>query len=348
MLSQIDKQIIRSWYRHLIEPRLAELTGRKSRLTGPRIAVIGNCQSFGLAYAMKLLLPAARVEHFSAIGKTYADIELLAKTLATYDHVFSHEFLSGQVRGGGSQELCALLDKVVMVPAVTFAAFHPDLVYLLDATRGHAPTIGPVGPYHSAIAVLAFRRGLLLEEAHALFNHNVYEALGYYDVWNAAAQEFIDYSKRFDLDLSAELMNWSRRGVFMYSLVHPKSFVLFDIAKRLLAKEGLQVPSINLEYYTIDDLSRAEIFPVYPPIAERFGVPGSYTFKLENYHLSSTVGEFITLPEYLEGCYKTYSRCTPAQMTHPRIEAWLDEPATVGGIMTLARENLRAGRMPTN
>jgi hypothetical protein len=349
MLSQIDKQIIRSWYQHLVEPRLARFAGREGRQTGPRIAVIGNCQSFGIAYAMKLLDPTACVDHFSAVAKSLSDIELLAKTLATYDYVFSHEFLTGHVRNGGSEELCARLNKVIMMPAITFAAFHPDLVYLLDATRGHAPTIGPVGPYHSAIAVLAFRRGLSLEEAHALFNRNVYETLGYFDVWNEAARELIDYSRRkFGLDLSAELANWSRRGVFMYSLVHPKPFVLFDIAKKLFAQQGLPVPSINLDYYTIDDLSRAEIFPVYPPIAEWFGAPGSYTFKLENYHLSSSIGEFITLPEYLEGCYETYRRCTPAQLTHARIEAWLDEPETIGRIVTLARENLRAGLLPVN
>ncbi len=98
----------------------------------------------------------------------------MAETLRHLCYIFSHEFLPGQVRGGGSAELCALLDKVVLFPAITFAAFHPDLVYLLDATRGHAPTIGPVGPYRSALTVFALRRGLSVDEAHALFNRNVY------------------------------------------------------------------------------------------------------------------------------------------------------------------------------
>jgi hypothetical protein len=348
MLSQIDRQIIRSWYKVLVEPRLPFLASGP-RLTGPRIAVIGNCQAFGIAYAMKLLDPTAHVSHFSAIGKTLADVDLLAKTLATYDYVFSHEFPAGSVRGGGSDELCARLDKVIMFPAITFAAFHPDLVYLLDETRGHAPTIGPVGPYHSALAVFAFRRGLSLEEAHALFNRNVFEAVGYFDVWNAAAEELIESSKRkYDFDLSAELASWARRGVFMYSLVHPRPFVLFDIAKKLFAREGLPTPAINFDYYAIDDLGRAEIFPVYPPIGEWYGVQGGYTFKLENYHLSSNVGVFVTLPYYLAECYKTYRRCTPAQLAHPRIEAWLADPAAVGRIITLAGENRRAGLLPVS
>ena len=49
MFSQIDKQIVRAWHEYLLEPRLAKLTGRVLRRTGPRIAVIGNCQAFGIA-----------------------------------------------------------------------------------------------------------------------------------------------------------------------------------------------------------------------------------------------------------------------------------------------------------
>jgi len=83
MISQIDKQIIRTWS--------AALTGRRNA-NGPRVAVIGNCRSYGVAYAMKLLDPTARVDHYSAVAKSQANIGLLARTLATYDYVFSQDF----------------------------------------------------------------------------------------------------------------------------------------------------------------------------------------------------------------------------------------------------------------
>ena len=54
-------------------PRLAACTGRKLRASGPRIAVVGNCQSFGVAYAMKLLDPTATVHHFSVVAKARAN-----------------------------------------------------------------------------------------------------------------------------------------------------------------------------------------------------------------------------------------------------------------------------------
>ncbi|MBI1868494.1 MAG: hypothetical protein HYS06_09420 [Methylocystis sp.] len=347
MLSQIDKQIVRSWYNYLVEPRLAKLTGRVLHATGPRIAVVGNCQSFGVAYAMKLLDPSASVDQYSAIAKSRANIALLAKTLATYDYVFSQEFPPSYVRGGGSAELCALLGKTTLFPAVAFAAFHPDLVFLLDATRNYAATFGPIGPYHSALAAFAFRKGLSLQEANALFNRNVYEALGYFNFWNAAADELLETSKRrFGMDLSAELVNWARRGVFMYSVLHPKPFVLFDIARKLFAQAKLRVPDVDFDFYAIDDLARGYMFPVYPAIGEHFGRRGGYMFKLNNFHLSQCVGDFLTLPQFLAASYKVYQRSKNAQLANPRVDGWLADAAASDMIVRLARENLKAGLLP--
>jgi hypothetical protein len=348
MFSQIDKQIVRSWKEYLIEPRLAKLTGRVLRRTGPRIAVVGNCQSFGVAYAMKLLDPSATVDHYSAIGRARADMSLFARTMGTYDYVFSHKFPQGHINNGDSDELRRRVSKTVLFPAITFAAFHPDLVYLLDATRGNAQLFGPLGPYHSALAVFAFRKGLTLEEANALYNRNVFEALGYFDVWNDAAEEFLESSKqKFGMDLSVELMNWSRRGVFMYSSVHPKPYVLADIATRLFERVGLKVREDNLDHYTIDDLARAEIFPIYPSIGEMYGARGGYLFKMGNFHVSNGVGDFLNLPQYLSACYKIYQAAASTQMAHQRIDNWLSDDATSDYLVRLARENLRAGLTPT-
>jgi hypothetical protein len=342
MISQIDKQIIRTWGAALLAPRLA---GRRTA-NGPRIAVIGNCQSYGVAYAMKLLDPTARVDHYSAVAKSHANIGLLARTLATYDCVFSQDFPDHIVRGGDSRELFQRLNNVTPFPTISFAAFQPDLVYLLDAAQGNKALAGPLRPYHSALAAFSFRVGLSLEEANALFNRDVFEAVGYFDVWNAAAREFLDNAKRYDLDLSSDLMNWSRRGVFMYSIVHPKSYVLADIARRLFVKTGLAIRNENFDDYAIDDLSRAEIFPVYPEIAELFGVRGGYLFKRGNFHISDGVGEFLTLPQYLSGCYEVYKRARPSQISHPRVDGWLRDEAFSRQLVALARENLAAGATP--
>jgi hypothetical protein len=342
MLSQIDRQIIRAF----VTSRLARLRGARPA-GGARIAVIGNCQSYGVAYAMKLLDPTAQVDHYSAISRTIANIDRLADALATYDRVFSQDFPAGIVKGGDSQELMRRLDNAHLFPTINFAAFQPDLVYLLDASRGDRVLNGPLRPYHSALAVFAFRIGLKLEVAQALFNRNVFETVGYLDVWGPAAAEFLKSASNYGLDLSAELMNWSRRGVFMYSIVHPKPFVLADIARKLFATAGLQIRNDNVDDYAIDDLARAEIFPVYPEIAEIYGVRGGYLFKRGNFHISAGVGEFLTLPQYLSACYAVYKRARPEQIAHPRIDGWLADARLSKNLVALAHENLARGLTPT-
>ena len=347
MLTPIDKQTIRSWHQYLAEPQIAKLTGRVLRAIGPRIAVVGNCQSFSIAYAMKLLCPAARVDHFPVIPRSHVPLKIFVRTLATYDYVLSHDFPTGFIPGGGSKELRDLLPKTILVPQITFAAFHPDSVYVGEAGGLHAPIMSPLGPYHSALAVFAFRKGLSLQEANALFNDNVFEALGYFDFWNEASAELIENCKRdYEMDLSFEFSNWTRRGVFMHTVNHPKPFVLVDIAKKLLTNIGLPAPDIDSEDYMIDDFIRYPIFPIYPPIGAYFGCLGSYTFRLTPAHPVPEVADYLMLPQFINGSYAKYRKCESGRLTNRRVDTWLGDKATSDMIVSLAQENLKGGRLP--
>ena len=231
---------------------------------------------------------------------------------------------------------------------ISFAAFHPDCVYV-DGTGddGRAPVFGPFGPYHSALALFAFRGGLSPREANALFNDNVFEALRYFDFWNEASAELIEGVKRTcGLDLSAELGHWARRGVFMYTVNHPKPFVLVDVAKKLLKHIGISVPEIDYENYLIDDFIRYPIFPVYPPVGAHYGCPGSYTFKLTSTHAPRDVGDYLLLPQFLSGSYEIYRKCDSARLSNHRVDSWLGDKATTDMLLSLARENSRAGLLP--
>ncbi len=343
MLSQIDKQILRA---HLL-PALNKAL-RRPPGSGPRLAVIGNCQSYGIAYAMKVLAPSAQVDHYSVVHKTLANMEQLVRTLQGYDRVFMQNFPAGIVRGGGDYEdLLARLTTVTRMPSLAFAAFQPDMVYLLDATRGNKPLNGPLRAYHSALATFAFRVGLSLREANALFNDNVFATVGYYDIWDGSARELIQEARSyFGFDFSSDLMSWSRRGVFMYSIVHPKPFVLATVARRLLETTHIPIENENFDDYAIDDLARSEIFPVYPEIAARLGVHGGYLFKRGNFHISHGVGEFLTLPQFLAASYAVYKHARPEQIAHQRIDAWLSDQSLCGRLVELAKENLAKGATP--
>ena len=298
----------------------------KKETGAPRIAVVGNCQSFGVAYGMKLLNPASHVDRFTIVRKGVADLKFLARTLSTYDHVFSLEFQPGFVRGGGWDELRAMMPAVQPIPSIVFSGFHPDTIYILDPTRGGRPIEGPTGPYHSAIALYAFLRGMSVEQTEVLYSGALFDALGYFDVWQDSSREFLELAASADLDLSSDLVRWSRAGTFMYSMNHPKAFVLFDVARALLKRAKLpHAASLSFDDFAVDDIVRGAVYPVYPEIAERYGHRGAYLFKRANYALGRSVGEFLDLRGFIEACFAVYRGCTREQLLAPRMRAWLDD-----------------------
>ena len=318
MLSEIDRQLAHVWRRRLL--------GREKG--APKIAVVGNCQSFGVAYGMKLLLPAAQVDRFTIVNKGLADLGFLARTLANYDHVFSLEFQPGFVRGGGWEELRARMPSVQPIPSIVFSCFHPDTVYVLDPARGGRPIESPTGPYHSAIALYAYLRGMNAEQTEGLFNADFFAALGYFDIWEESAQQFLALAAEARLDLSGELVRWSRRGAFMYSMNHPKAHVLFDVARALLKRAGLpHSAQIEFDDFAVDDIVRGAVYPVYPEIAERYGHRGNYLFKRANYELSRSVGEFLGLRAYIESCFSMYAKESRASLSAGahRVQSWLND-----------------------
>ena len=129
------------------------------------------------------------------------------------------------------------------------------------------------------------------------------------------------------------------QGRLDYSVVHPTSFVLFDVAKRMWEKVGLKPPATDYSYYYLHDLARSEIFPIYPPIAKIFGVQGGYLFKIQNHHLANNVGDFLTLPQYLEACFRAYEKSGAKGVVNSRVDVWLANEETKSQLIALAREN---------
>jgi hypothetical protein len=89
MLSAFDRRVIAAW---------AQGTFRNDRRS-PRIAVVGNCQSRGIAYGMKLLLPNGAVDCYPLVQRSLTTVERLASILKNYDFTFCIDFPVGFVRG---------------------------------------------------------------------------------------------------------------------------------------------------------------------------------------------------------------------------------------------------------
>jgi hypothetical protein len=92
----------------------------------------------------------------------------------------------------------------------------------------------------------------------------------------------------------------------MHSVNHPKIEVLQDVAKGLAISFDLEVKEAN--YLPPDTLATGQSFPIYPPIADRYGVRnGSYRFK------SSTYAS-LDLEEFVRGSFAEYGKQDPAEL----------------------------------
>jgi hypothetical protein len=316
--------------------------------SGPRIAVVANCQNFSIAYAMKLLNVEATVHPFPVMFKPWISIKTLIRALKLYDYVFLQPFGPRYVRGGTSDTIISELKNPVLFPTIVFTGFHPDQIYVEDRTLDDNARIGgPLGPYHSALAFFAYRAGLPVDAALRLFTREIFEAVGYFDVWNEASDAFVKEGEKFSLDFREDLLRWTRRGLFMYSSIHPKPFVFLDVARRLMEKAGIPVTPINYDGYAVDDLVRGVVYPVYPEIAEFYGFSGSYIFKGAHFSLTHNVGEFWNLRQFITDCYGFYAKYQPNQLTNERVEKWLGDTEASDFLLGMAGAQRRGGSSPS-
>lgn len=290
--------------------------------------MIGNCQAKGVAEALRILLPGARVRliPMSTLGRRAGGLDAFAATLGDCDHVFCQPFPAGFFPEGGSEALRARLPRMRLFPAIVFTAFHPDAVYVGDlASVARVRLVpSPLGTYHSAITLFGFLQGLPRERIVGLFREEVFSRLGYLDAWDLAAADLIASSRAIGFDLSGELLRWSRGGLFMHNINHPRLSVLGDIAARLLREAGLAPRSVAVEAYAPDALLDDPIWPVYPPVATLYGVAGSTVFKRRQRR--GAAPETLSLDAFVAESLAIYRDQPRESLTCHRVEHWRGLP----------------------
>nr|WP_183503527.1 WcbI family polysaccharide biosynthesis putative acetyltransferase [Methylobacterium brachythecii] len=297
---------------------------------GPRIAVIGNCQARGVARSLEVLLPEAAVTLVPTgqISRRARTLRAFADGLARYDHVFSQPIAAGHFPDGGLAELLSLLPRARLFPPIVFAAFHPDMVYVGDLSAGGAAGLvpSPLHTYHSAITLFGYLRGLSEERILRLFRDDVLARLGFLDGWDLAADDLVETSRSIGFDLAPDLLRWSRRGAFMHGINHPKLFVMADIALRLATEAGLDPAPLPVEAYLADDLLGEVIWPVYPAVAEAYGLKGSYVFKRRA--MPKAPPSVLDLAGLVRESLALYRTMPRARLTCQRTEHWSRSPET--------------------
>lgn len=295
---------------------------------GPRIAVIGNCQADGTAQVLRLLLPDARVEMhaIARLARQFRDLDGLVRHLRGADHVFSHFFPAGFLPGGNVLALQTRVPHLRLFPTIVFPAFHPDLVYVGDVASLRLSTLvhGPLGPSHSAIALCGFLEGLGVAATLGLYTDAVFERLGYGRAWEEGAAHLLAAAREMQFGLEPEFARWSRHGCFMHDAHHPRLPVLGDIARRLATEAGLRPLDLRVEDYLPDTLVDEAMWPVYPAIAEHYGVPAQTLFRARP--IRGRPPRLLDLPGFVSESFAVYARLPRERLVCARVAAWRADP----------------------
>lgn len=314
----------------IVRSRWQRWSARPSRVGGPRLLLIGNCQASAISTAMRLLRPDADVVFTSAFGidRTYPRMEDLVRAGAAFDFVFANAF-AAPFRDGGTFETLRAGVNLVPIPTVVFSAFHPDAIYVGDRIGGgdgRDIVYGPMGGYHSALALHGYLEGFTLDETERLFGRETFSRLGYLDVWPDAEAALLKLGRDAGYPLDDEIVRWARRGSFMHGINHPKVFVANDLARGLLAKAGIAHGECDLDSYVADPFIAAGTWPIYPDIAAYYGVAGSSLFlKAPSRRTGPT--RTMTLRAFLKASFASYARRPRARLVSPRTETWRESDA---------------------
>jgi hypothetical protein len=261
-----------------------------------RVAIIGGCQAAGLSLTAQRLLPGALVKNWHVgVVPNDTDEELLAQ-LPEFDLVISqlpdwdwHVPLR-------ITRLRELGLPVIYLPTLAFQGFHPDLTYLAGAPH-----------YHSVIVASAFTLGLPERRVPELFNAFIFAELGYFDVFDAAKAALIAEFGREGFNLEPLFDLWMRQvGQFMYTINHPHILALSALCHLALARAGYIDPATPLPDDIYDYLATHFVWPVYPALGKRIGVPGSTTFLRYTRDLLEGQKRELPLIEYVAEQFHAY------------------------------------------
>lgn len=246
-----------------------------------RFAVIGNCQTEGFRDCLRAYFPAADIAWFSVgVAGAAGRAPGFEATLDRCDRIFAQPVEHPRLGPLRFSELKRRRgDRLSVVPAIAFTGFHPDCVYLDDGQGGLR---GPMGAYHSALAAGAWAAGLDAARACRLFNALVFGRLGYFAQYAESSGLLRAHCASHGLELGDRPgTTWGRGAAFMHTINHPTALVIADLCTLILSGSlGIRaIDPLVLREVMGDRLAAQPVWPVYPEIGRRIGVPGGYLFR---------------------------------------------------------------------
>jgi Polysaccharide biosynthesis enzyme WcbI len=265
-----------------------------------QIVVTSNCQTHGIASSLQLMIPKCKtLPVWTLSGLDYVVEEISSK--ATEDFIWL-TILTRDQQNSVLERLSVRPSKILEIPEIFFDAFHPDMTYV-QLTNG-ALQESALGHYHSRISLWCFLNGLSTEQCLKLFNGTTYQSLGYFGKHEHALEELRNDIEKCGLDMAPLKRILTHKDAFMHTFNHPKLSLLAALSQSIIFK--LELPTVmqqeEVSQVLRDVLLEAgPIYPIYPEIAEFFGVEGSYYSRRQD-------GRILSLFDFTYESFEIYKR----------------------------------------
>ena len=105
----------------------------------------------------------------------------------------------------------------------------------------------------------------------------------------------------------------------MHTSNHPVLGVLADLAREIVRRTGLTADVPVPEAYLADPMIHLAVWPVYPEVAERLGLRGSYAFKPAQ-PPERTIPALLDVEEFVARSFEAYAQMTPDALACARLE----------------------------
>lgn len=219
---------------------------------------------------------------------------------------------------------------VISYPWLLFFGFHPD--HSVVQTRPGASS-GPLDNV-SRITFAAWCRGLAPAETETLYNPEFVSAMGYRKDFSRNRDAFLERLSAYTSRAEALFARWFDRGVFFHTGNHPKSFVIEDMLREVLASKDIDLPRVMVSNFMPDPLASSSILPMlnHPHASNLLDNP-SHVYKVgerliplsemiaQRYRQFNAISADIVRPERdlarFDAAYAAWTGRTLEPMTNP-------------------------------
>ena len=253
-----------------------------------KIFVIGNCHIAGMVSCLSLMLGDGPVVEGRSVEAPVDDLE--EGDIVLLQTPFRANLAKFE----------ATPAQVLQWPTILFSAFHPDITTLPSRAQS------PVGGWHSSICLAAWKLGLSVEDAVSLFRPEVFESLGFFNRLHPSRKHLSTLLNQIDFPGDRLVEKWLSTGCFMFGMNHPKLHVVSDVARIVVDKLKLPTQMRDPAPLLNDPLKNSALWPVYPAVASKLGLPRTEMF----FKGPRVLGEHLLydLERFIAASYEIYDQ----------------------------------------